>query len=124
MRWLVASAASRLAAGPLLSVPGTLPGAAVVGGVAAGGVLGAALVVAAQSKAQVINTYSSSMSLTNIFDSLFRWRPGRVAFVVVANLLSLALLGGELLRLREQPFRLHRRLDAVEDDADAGRQLL
>lgn len=62
-----------------------------------GGVLGAALVVAAQSKAQVINTYSSSLSLTNIFDSLFRWRPGRVTFVVVANLLSLALLGGELL---------------------------
>lgn len=62
-----------------------------------GGALGAALVVAAQSKAQVINTYSSSLSLANIFDSLFQWRPGRVVFVVLANLLSLALLGGELL---------------------------
>lgn len=62
-----------------------------------GGALGAALVVAAQSKAQVINTYSSSLSLTNIFDALLQWRPGRVACVVIANLLSLALLGGELL---------------------------
>jgi cytosine permease len=62
-----------------------------------GGVFGAVLVVAAQSKAQVINSYSSSLSLTNIFDSLFRWRPGRVVFVVLANLLSLALLGGEFL---------------------------
>lgn len=62
-----------------------------------GGALGAALVVAAQSKAQVINTYSGSLSLTNIFDALLLWRPGRVACVVLANLLSLALLGGELL---------------------------
>ncbi len=63
-----------------------------------GGGLGAAFVIAAQSKAQVINTYSSALSLTNISDSLFGWRPGRVTFVVIANLLSLLLLGGELLQ--------------------------
>jgi cytosine permease len=62
-----------------------------------GGGLGLALVVAAQSKAQVINTYSSSLSLANVSDSLFAWRPGRVVFVIVANLLSLLLLAGELL---------------------------
>lgn len=61
-----------------------------------GGALGAALVIAAQSKAQVINTYSSSLSLTNICDSLFGRRPGRVTFVILANVLSLLLLWGEL----------------------------
>jgi hypothetical protein len=47
---------------------------------------------------------------------------------LLVRLLQLALLrlelGGELLGLGEQPFRLHRRLDRVQDDADGGRQLL
>jgi cytosine permease len=63
-----------------------------------GGGVGVALVVAAQSKAQVINTYSSALSLANVCDALFEWRPGRVTFVIFANLLSLLLLGGDLLR--------------------------
>jgi hypothetical protein len=33
-------------------------------------------------------------------------------------------LGGELLRLHQQTLGLHRRLDAVEHDADAGGELL
>ena len=33
-------------------------------------------------------------------------------------------LAGELLRLLEQPFRLHRRFDAIEHDADVGGELL
>jgi hypothetical protein len=45
--------------------------------------------------------------------------------VRLLQLLLLGLeLGGELLRLLEQRFGLHRRLDAVQHDADAGRQLL
>ncbi len=62
-----------------------------------GGVLGTFLMVAAQSKAQVLNTYSSSLSLANIFDALFRWRPGRLFFVVLANLLSLLFLAEDFL---------------------------
>ena len=52
----------------------------------------------------------------------------RLLLQLLVGLLQLALLrlqlGGELLRLRQQPFGLHRRLDAVQHDADAGRQLL
>jgi cytosine permease len=62
-----------------------------------GGVLGTVLMVAAQTKAQVLNTYSSSLSLTNFFDAVTSWRPGRFFFVVLANLLSLALLYGDVL---------------------------
>ena len=53
--------------------------------------------VLANAKAQVLNTYSSSLSLTNIMDALFSWKPGRIVFVVVANLLSLLILYGEII---------------------------
>ncbi len=47
---------------------------------------------------------------------------------LLVGLLQLGLLrlqfGCQLLRLLEQPFRLHGGLDAVQHDADAGRQLL
>lgn len=62
-----------------------------------GGVIGAVLMVLAQSKAQVLNTYSSALSLTNMFDAIFSWRPGRIVFVVLANLLSLVFLYEEIL---------------------------
>lgn len=62
-----------------------------------GGVLGAALMVAAQSKAQVLNAYSSSLSLANLFDALTGWRPGRFFFIVMANILSLFFLVGNIL---------------------------
>jgi cytosine permease len=62
-----------------------------------GGILGAILMVLAQSKAQVMNTYSSSLSLANLCDAIFSWQPGRFVFVVLANVLSLFFLYGELL---------------------------
>lgn len=62
-----------------------------------GGVLGTLLMFLANAKAQVLNTYSSSLSLTNIMDALFGWKPGRIVFVVVANLLSLLFLYGEII---------------------------
>jgi len=47
---------------------------------------------------------------------------------LLVGLLQFALLrlqfAGELLRLRQQPFGLHRRFDAVQDDANASRQLI
>lgn len=64
-----------------------------------GGVLGAVLMVLAQAKAQVLNTYSASLSLGNLADALGGWRPGRLTWVVVANLLGLVMLHGELLAL-------------------------
>jgi cytosine permease len=64
-----------------------------------GGVLGAVLMVLAQSKAQVLNTYSGSLALTNLFDVAFNWRPGRIVFVVLANLIGLVMLYGKILAL-------------------------
>ena len=62
-----------------------------------GGALGALLMFLANAKAQVLNTYSASLSLTNIMDALFGWKPGRIVFVVAANLLSLLFLYGEII---------------------------
>lgn len=62
-----------------------------------GGIWGTLLMVLAQSKAQVLNTYSASLTLTNLFDAAAGWRPGRIAFVVMANLIALGMLYGEIL---------------------------
>ena len=62
-----------------------------------GGVIGTILMVLAQSKAQVLNTYSASLSLTALFDALASWRPGRIVFVILANLIACLLLVGSIL---------------------------
>ncbi len=62
-----------------------------------GGILGTVLMVLAQTKAQVLNAYSSSLSLANLCDAIFAWRPGRYIFVISANILSLLFLYGDLL---------------------------
>lgn len=64
-----------------------------------GGILGTILMLLAQSKAQVLNTYSASLSLSNLFDAVSRWRPGRFWFVVLANLIGLFMLYGQILHL-------------------------
>jgi len=71
-----------------------------------GGMIGFVLMLLAQAKAQVLNTYSSSLCIANLFDALFRWRPGRVAFVVLANVLALAMLYGHILELVEAWIKL------------------
>ena len=52
----------------------------------------------------------------------------RLLFELLVRLLQFALarlqLDGELLRLLQQRFRLHRRFDRVQHDADRGRELL
>jgi len=56
-----------------------------------GGGIGVALMVLAQSKAQVLNTYSGSLALTNLFDAVgIRMR--RVVMVVIANIIALLLI--------------------------------
>lgn len=62
-----------------------------------GGAIGTLLMFVAQSKAQVLNTYSASLSLTNIFDVSFGWRPGRLTFVILANVFALLMLWGSIL---------------------------
>ncbi|MCL2713114.1 MAG: cytosine permease [Alphaproteobacteria bacterium] len=63
-----------------------------------GGALGAILMVLAQGKAQVLNTYSASLSLSNLADAL-HWRPGRLTFVILANIIGLFMLTGHILAL-------------------------
>lgn len=62
-----------------------------------GGVLGGILMFLAQSKAQVLNTYSSSLSLTSLSDSTINWRPGRFTFVVLSNVIAALFLLGSIL---------------------------
>jgi cytosine permease len=62
-----------------------------------GGVLGALLMLLAQAKAQVLNTYSSSLSLTNLMDATLNWRPGRLVFVILANVIAILMLVGSIL---------------------------
>ncbi|MGR8950435.1 MAG: purine-cytosine permease family protein [Gammaproteobacteria bacterium] len=61
------------------------------------GALGAILMFVAQSKAQVLNTYSSSLSMANLMDALLGWRPGRFFFVIAVNALSMLFLYGEII---------------------------
>lgn len=71
-----------------------------------GGIVGFFLMLLAQAKAQVLNTYSSSLCIANLFDSLFGWRPGRLVFVVLANILALLMLYGEILHFVEEWIKL------------------
>jgi cytosine permease len=66
-----------------------------------GGAAGFVLMIIAQAKAQVLNCYGASLSLTNFFDALVNWRPGRFTFVVIANLIALMMLYGHILELVE-----------------------
>ena len=63
-----------------------------------GGAMGALLLVLAQGKTQVLNTYSASLSLSNLFDAL-HFRPGRLTFVILGNIIGLLMIYGNLLEL-------------------------
>jgi len=71
-----------------------------------GGVVGFLLMILAQAKAQVLNTYSASLCIANLADALTGWRPGRFTFVVLANLLALGMLYGEILHFVEAWIKL------------------
>jgi cytosine permease len=60
-------------------------------------VAGFLLMYAAQAKAQVLNTYSGSLALTNLFDALFSWRPGRFFMVILGNIIGLLMVLGGIL---------------------------
>lgn len=71
-----------------------------------GGVIGFLLMIFAQAKAQVLNTYSSSLCIANLFDAVLSWRPGRLTFVVLANVIALLMLYGEILHFVEEWIKL------------------
>lgn len=61
------------------------------------GALGFILMYCAQAKAQVLNTYSGSLALSNLFDGLFGVRRGRLAMVVLGNLVGLGFVVANIL---------------------------
>ncbi|MEH3077871.1 MAG: hypothetical protein PGN11_14580 [Quadrisphaera sp.] len=63
------------------------------------GTLGFVLMWVAQVKAQVLNTYSGSLSLTNLADGIFGRSPSRVVMVVVGNVIGLLMVAGDILGL-------------------------
>lgn len=63
-----------------------------------GGFAGTLLMFLAQAKAQVLNTYSGSLSLANFFD-VFKWRPGRLFMVILANIIGILMIVGNILGL-------------------------
>jgi cytosine permease len=71
-----------------------------------GGMVGFLLMILAQAKAQVLNTYSASLCIANLCDAVMGWRPGRFTFVVLANILALGMLYGEILHFVEEWIKL------------------
>jgi cytosine permease len=63
------------------------------------GLLGFLLMYVAQAKAQVLNTYSGSLALSNLVDGLFGRNIGRFAMVVVGNVIALVMVAGNILGL-------------------------
>lgn len=63
-----------------------------------GGVVGLILMVLAQGKVQVLNTYLASLALSNAGDA-FGFRPGRFWMIVIANIIGLIFIVGNLMGL-------------------------
>lgn len=63
------------------------------------GFVGFALMYAAQVKSQVINTYSGSLALSNLVDGLTGRGAGRLAMVVIGNVVGLLMVAGNILGL-------------------------
>ncbi|MFD0692320.1 purine-cytosine permease family protein [Actinomadura fibrosa] len=63
------------------------------------GTLGFLVMYAAQAKAQVINTYSGSLALSNLADAVAGRGPGRFWMVVVGNVIGLLAIKADILDL-------------------------
>jgi cytosine permease len=61
------------------------------------GAIGFIVMYAAQAKAQVINTYSGSLALSNLFDATTGRAIGRFWWVVVGNVIGLLAVWGDIL---------------------------
>lgn len=76
----------------------TNPGIMLVLG---GGIWGLLTIIFSQSKVQVGNSYEGALALVNLFDTGFNWRPGRAVMVVLANIISLVFIFGNILHYIE-----------------------
>ena len=63
------------------------------------GFLGFLLMYVAQIKAQVLNTYSGSLSLSNLVQGVTGKNPGRLAGVIMGNIIALLMIAGNILGL-------------------------
>lgn len=61
------------------------------------GFIGFLVMYAAQVKAQVLNTYSGSLALTNLADSVLGRSPGRIVMVVLGNVVALLAIWAGIL---------------------------
>lgn len=76
----------------------TNPGIMLVLG---GGFWGVLTIIFSQSKVQVGNSYEGALALVNLFDTGFNWRPGRAVMVILANIISLVFIFGNILHYIE-----------------------
>lgn len=66
------------------------------------GIIGFIVMYAAQVKAQAINAYAGSLSLSNLFDALFQRKPSRILMLVVGNVIALIAVYAGILGLLAQ----------------------
>lgn len=74
--------------------------------VLSGGFVGLLVIFFSQLKVQVINSYEGALTLVNFFDSAFNWKPGRPTMVIIANIISLIFIFGNILHYTEEFFTL------------------
>lgn len=84
--------------GAALNAAITNPGITLV---LAGGVIGLFAIFFSQSKVQIGNSYEGALALVNLFDAVFSWKPGRAVMVVLANIISLFFIFGNILHYIE-----------------------
>ena len=60
--------------------------------VTAGGVIGVVAMMLSQVKIQAINSYSASLALSNLFAASINFKPGRLFWVIIANIIGGGLL--------------------------------
>jgi len=63
------------------------------------GFFGFLLMYVAQVKAQVLNTYSGSLTLSNLVEGVTGKNPGRLTGVIVGNVIALLMIAGNILGL-------------------------
>lgn len=63
------------------------------------GIVGFILMYVAQVKAQVLNTYSGSLSLVNLVEGLTGKSPSRLSAVIAGNVVALLMISGNILGL-------------------------
>ncbi|MEO6825713.1 MAG: cytosine permease [Microbacteriaceae bacterium] len=63
------------------------------------GFFGFLLMYIAQVKAQVLNTYSGSLTLSNLVEGVTGKNPGRLTGVIVGNIIALLMIAGNILGL-------------------------